>query len=104
MIFGTTDLCLDNDHLSCEKIWTHTPSASGSYSRLANEIWVDIKIFKIFYRLNYLDFYFVNVYCNVINNVKSTFWLFSNKAYFMVCFEVRKLWLPIFTLIPTIKY
>ena len=26
---------------------------------LADEMWVDFKIFKILYRLNYLDFYFV---------------------------------------------
>ena len=56
-IFGTTDLCLGSDCLHCEKNWTHTPSASGSYSRLAgglaDKIQVDFKFFKIFYRLNY---------------------------------------------------
>ena len=33
--FGRTDLCLDVNHRSCEKNWTHAPSASGSYGRLA---------------------------------------------------------------------
>ena len=27
---------------------------------LADEMWVDFKTFKIFYRLNYLDFYFLH--------------------------------------------
>ena len=39
------------------------PSASGFYGRLAgrltNETWVEVAIFKIPYRLNYLDFYYV---------------------------------------------
>ena len=33
--FGTTDLCLDSDHFSCEKNWIYTSSTSGSYDRLA---------------------------------------------------------------------
>ena len=33
MFFSTTDLCLDMDHLSCEKNWTHMPSTRGSYGR-----------------------------------------------------------------------
>ena len=39
--------------------WTHTPSASGSYSRLADEMLVEVEFFKIPYRLNYPDFYYV---------------------------------------------
>ena len=34
-------------------------SASGSYGGLAEEMQVEVEIFKIPYRLNYLDFYFV---------------------------------------------
>ena len=41
------------------------PSASESYGRLAgrltDKIQVDFKIFKILYRLQYLDFYFVDM-------------------------------------------
>ena len=40
---------------------THTPSASGSYGRLADKVWVDYEIFRIFYRLCSLDFYFFNI-------------------------------------------
>ena len=45
------------------KNWAHAPTASGSYGRLvdwlADKMQVDFEIFKILYRLNYLDFYFV---------------------------------------------
>ena len=61
------------------------PSASGSYDRLEDKIWVDFKIFKIFYRLNYLDFYFVNITAMVFIVLEVHFsWFFSNKAYFRV--------------------
>ena len=43
------------------KIRSHTPSASGSYDRLAgwqsNEILVDTTIFEILYRLHHWDFH-----------------------------------------------
>ena len=50
-----------------EKKWARAPTASGSYGRLAgwlagwqaDEMLVDFKIFKILYKLNYSDFYFV---------------------------------------------
>ena len=49
--------------LYCEKNWPYPPTASGSYGREggrpADEIWVDFKILKLFYRLNYSNFYFV---------------------------------------------
>ena len=39
--------------LLCKKIWSHTPSASGSYSRESGRhsdaILLDLKIFKILY-------------------------------------------------------
>ena len=62
----------------CEKNWTPKPSASGSYDRVADRVvdktQLDFEIFKILYRLNYLDFYFVNMYqCNVIISVRSAF-------------------------------
>ena len=43
------------------KNWTHMPSTSMSYGRLAglDVIQVDFEIFKLLYRLNYLNFYFV---------------------------------------------
>ena len=53
MFFSTTDLCLDRNRLSCEKNRTHMPNASRSYGRLAHEIQMDFKIFKILHRLNY---------------------------------------------------
>ena len=50
------------DHLSCEKDWTYMPRASGSYGQLAgwlaDEIQVEFEIFKILYRVYYLDCYF----------------------------------------------
>ena len=42
-----------------EKNWTHTPSTSGSCGRLADEMWVEVEFFKILYRLNYSDFYYI---------------------------------------------
>ena len=47
--------------LTCEKKLDYTPGASRSYSRLVDKIWTDFEIFKIFYRLKYLDFYSVNI-------------------------------------------
>ena len=57
-------------------------------------MWVDFKIFKILYKLNYSDFYFINI---VIMLLPMHFnWFFSGKAYFKVCIEVQKIWLPFF--------
>ena len=39
------------------KNYAHTPTASGSYSRPADEMQTDFKTFKILYRLNYSDFF-----------------------------------------------
>ena len=62
--FGTIDLYLDSNRLSCEKNWTPTPSSSGSYGRQAGEIQLDFKILKILYRVNYMDFtLFIAVQC-----------------------------------------
>ena len=36
----TTDCVLDVNRHTYEKNWTHTPSASGSYGRLADEMQV----------------------------------------------------------------
>ena len=36
---------LDGSHLRCAKNWTHTPSASGSYGRPADESLVVLKFF-----------------------------------------------------------
>ena len=40
-------------------LWSHAPSASGSYSRQSDEILVDLEIFKILYRTLRLDFHSV---------------------------------------------
>ena len=46
-VFSTTDLCLDSGRLHSERNWTHTPSASGSYSsRLADKIGMSLKLLK----------------------------------------------------------
>ena len=34
MFFGTTDMCLDIHHLSCEKNWTHMPSTNGPHGKM----------------------------------------------------------------------
>ena len=34
MFFGTTDLCLNNDHLHYEKNWAHMSGTTESYGRL----------------------------------------------------------------------
>ena len=59
-----------------------------------DEIQVDFKIFKIPCRFNYLDFllHLISVQCyySIRNAFQSAF------AYFKVCFEVHKIWLPFF--------
>ena len=88
------------------KNWASTPSASGSYGRLADEIRLDFEILKILYRLNYLDFYFVYSSAMLLIVLEVHFsLLFSNKADFRVCFVARKIRLPLFFMsIPTIRY
>ena len=100
------------------KNWASTPSASGSYGRLAgwqagrlagrlaDEIRLDFEILKILYRLNYLDFYFVYSSAMLLIVLEVYFsLLFSNKADFRVCFVARKIWSPLFFMsIPTIRY
>ena len=72
------------------KNWASTPSASGSYGRLADEIHLDFAILKILYRLNYLDYYFVysSAMLSIVLEVHFSL-LFSNKADFRVCFVAR---------------
>ena len=76
MFFGTTDSCLDVICHSCEKNWTHMPCASGSYGRLAgymlagwlaDEMQVEVEIFKVPYRLNYSTLILVQCYYSVRN-------------------------------------
>ena len=89
-----------------KKNWASTPSASGSYGRLVDEIRLDFEILKILYRLNYLDFYFVysSAMLLIVLEVHLSL-LFANKAHFRVCFVVRKIRSPLFfMLIPTIRY
>ena len=42
-LFGTMELYLDSSRLSCEKKLDPMPSASGSYSNLAEKTWLDFK-------------------------------------------------------------
>ena len=56
------------------------------------------RIFKILYRLNYLDFYFVYSSAMLLIVLEVHFSLrFSTKAHFRVCFVVRKTWSPLFS-------
>ena len=48
------------------------PSASGSYGRLADKMWVKVEIFKIPYRLNYLDFYYGTAHIQVYKLTRVT--------------------------------
>ena len=66
---GTMDLHLHSNCLSCEK--TGSPRLM-LVDLTAGRLIIDFKIFKILYRLNYLEFYFVDQ-CNVINTVRSAF-------------------------------
>ena len=50
-------------------------SASASYGWLADKIQIDFKIFKIFYKLKHLDFYFVNITAMLFISVRSAFQL-----------------------------
>ena len=55
--------------------------------RLADEMRVGCKIFKILYRLNNLGFYFVCYHSNITIVLELHFsQLLSSKAYFKVCF------------------
>ena len=64
----------------------------------ADKIRLDCAIVKILYRLNYLDFYFADIIAKLLaNSDRSAFsLLFSNKAYFRVCFLVHKIWSSFF--------
>ena len=109
MFFGTTDLYLDSNCLNClsceKRNWTLTPSSIGSYDRqagrqadrqagrqagrLADEIQLDYEISTVLYRLNYLDFYFVDIRAMLLIVLEVHFTLlFLNKVYFRVCFGV----------------
>ena len=66
--------------------------AGREVGRPADKIWVSFEILKILYRLNYLGFYFVYYHCNFATVLELHFsQLSSSKAYFKVCFEVRKI-------------
>ena len=65
---------------------------------LADEIRLDCEILKILYRLNYLDFCFIysSVILLIVLEVHFNL-LFSNKAYFRVCFVMCKIRSPFFS-------
>ena len=65
--FGTTDLYLDSNHLSCEKNWTsHLALVGLAVGLQVDQIRLDFIIIKILYRLNYLDFYLVDTIAMLI--------------------------------------
>ena len=62
-------------------------TAGREGGRQADEMSEGFKTFKIFYRLNYLGFYFVYYHSNVTTVLELHFSQFlSSKAYFKVCF------------------
>ena len=70
---------------------------------LVDEVQTEVEIFKIPYGLNYLDFYYVQYQYNVIIAILLEMHfsrLFSSIAYFKVCFEACKIWLPFFHVDP----
>ena len=62
------------------------------------EIWVDFEIFKIFYRLKYFIFYFVNITTILFIVLEVHFSQFI--SYFRACFVVCKIQLPFFNVDP----
>ena len=94
-VFGTTDLCLDSklNRLSCEKTLDPCSYMAGWQTKYG---W--ISVCKILYRLNYLDFCFIDISAMLLIVLKVHFSrLFSNKVYFRACFEMRKIQLPFFS-------
>ena len=76
----------------------------GRGGRPADEIWVDFKVLKLLYRLNYLDFYFVYYHCSFTPVLELHSVGFCQvKIYFKMCFEVQNS-VAIFISIPTIGY
>ena len=82
------------------------PNISGSYGRLAgwqagrlaDEIRLDFETFKILYKLNYLDFYFVDISVMLLIVLEVHFSLFfSNKMYFRMCLVVYKILSPFYS-------
>ena len=66
---------------------------------------VEVEIFKIPYRLNYSDFYYIYYHYNVIIASEMHFsQLYSSLAFCKVYFEACKFSRHFFMLIPTIKY
>ena len=60
--------------------------------RLADEIWMDLEILKLLYRLNYSVLYFVYYRCNFTAVLELLSVSFCQvKVYFKVYFEVRKI-------------
>ena len=72
-----------------------------SYGRQADEIQLDFGIFKILYRLSYLEFYFFDISAMLLILLEVCFsLLFANKAYFRMRFVVCKILSPFFHVDP----
>ena len=67
--------------------------------RSADETRLDFKIFKILYRLNYLDFYFIDISAMLLIVLEVHFSLLFSKD-ILGCFVVCKIWLPFFHVNP----
>ena len=94
------DSYLESSHLSCGKKVDPTPSAREVLWQV-DEIKLYFKIFKVLYMLKYLDFYLVNISTMLLIVLEMHFsLLFSNKAYFRLCYVVHKIQSPFFHVNP----
>ena len=80
------DLYLDSNHLSCEKNWTpHLALVGLTAGWQADEIRLDYAIVKILYRLNYLVFYFVDIFAMLVIVLEVHFSLLFLKKHILGC-------------------
>ena len=93
------DSYLDSNRLLVRKTGPIRLALVGfTAGRLADKIRLDCKILKIFYRLNYLDFYLVYSSAILLIVLEVHFgMLFSNNTYFRVYFVVCKVQSPFFS-------
>ena len=85
------DSYLDSNYLFVIKTESpHLVLVGLTAGKLAGELGLDFEIYKIFFRLNYLDFYFVDISAMLLVVLKVFSRVLLNKVYFKVCFVVQK--------------
>ena len=78
-------LFVDSNHLFVNKTESpHLALVGLMAGKLADELGLDFEIYEIFFRLNYLDFYFVDISAMLLVVLEGFSRLLSNKAYFKV--------------------